>query len=135
MFVFLAPPPTPIQPVIMNPCIPSPCGLNSQCRDIAGTPSCSCLATFIGSPPNCRPECTINSECSSNLACINEKCRDPCAGSCGTIAECNVINHIPICTCPDGYTGDPFNSCHLKPPPCKITSILLYYRYLQMIIL
>jgi hypothetical protein len=73
------------------------------------------LATYVGSPPNCRPECTINSECPSNLACIREKCRDPCPGSCGAGARCSVINHTPICSCPDGYTGDPFSYCQLKP--------------------
>lgn len=78
-------------------------------------PSCSCLAEFIGSPPNCRPECTINSECSSNKACIKQKCADPCPGSCGVGAICVVLNHNSICTCPEGFTGDPFTNCYLKP--------------------
>ncbi|XP_052871499.1 neurogenic locus notch homolog protein 1-like, partial [Anopheles cruzii] len=108
-------PHTPI--VVRNPCVPSPCGPRSQCRDINGSPSCSCLANYIGSPPNCRPECSINSECPSNQACMNEKCRDPCPGSCGINARCNVINHTPICTCEEGYTGDPFTSCRPMPPP------------------
>lgn len=112
---FLAPPPIHVEPQIVNPCVPSPCGPNSQCRDVGSAPSCSCLPNFFGSPPNCRPECTINSECSSNLACINQKCVDPCPGSCGIIAECNVFNHIPTCSCPEGYTGDPFSSCIIKP--------------------
>lgn len=117
--IFLAPPPVTVPPININPCIPSPCGPNSQCRDIGGTYSCSCLANYIGMPPNCRPECVINSECSSNLACLREKCRDPCPGSCGAGAQCSVINHIPICICPEGYTGDPFSNCFPKPPPRK----------------
>lgn len=108
--------PQPIAPTITNPCYPSPCGPNSECRNIGDNPSCSCLTGYLGSPPHCRPECTINSECSSNLACIKEKCRDPCSGSCGVLASCAVINHIPICTCPEGYTGDPFRYCEVKPP-------------------
>lgn len=99
-----------------NPCVPSPCGPNSQCRDVGGSPSCSCLSNYKGYPPNCRPECTISAECPSNLACINEKCRDPCPGSCGSNAVCNVLNHIPICTCSEGFTGDPFSRCQFKPP-------------------
>lgn len=99
-----------------DPCNPSPCGANAQCRNINGGPSCSCLATYVGSPPNCRPECTINSECRSNQACIREKCRDPCPGSCGFNARCSVINHTPICVCPEGYIGDPFTSCSPAPP-------------------
>lgn len=114
---FIAPPPVIVEEPIRNPCVPSPCGPNSECRDIGGAPSCSCLPNYIGSPPNCRPECTINSECPSNLACIREKCRDPCPGSCGVGAHCSVINHTPICTCPEGYTGDPFSYCQVKPPP------------------
>lgn len=75
---------------------------------------------YIGSPPNCRPECVINPECTSNLACIREKCTDPCPGSCGFAAKCSVINHTPICVCPEGYTGDPFTSCTPKPPTRKL---------------
>lgn len=118
-FIVTAPPPQQSPPVYVNPCFPSPCGPFSQCRDVGGAPSCSCLPEYIGTPPNCRPECTINAECSSNQACMREKCRDPCPGSCGAGAVCNVINHTPVCTCPEGYTGDPFTNCVPKPP-CKI---------------
>lgn len=102
-----------------DPCNPSPCGSYAQCRDSYGSPSCSCLPNYMGSPPNCRPECTINSECASNKACMNEKCRDPCPGSCGLNAQCEVINHTPICSCQDQYTGDPFTNCYPKPLPRK----------------
>lgn len=117
--VLVAPPPRPAAPVFVDPCVPSPCGPNSQCRDIGGAPSCSCLANYMGVPPNCRPECSINPECPSNRACMREKCRDPCPGSCGAGAQCNVINHTPVCTCPEGYTGDPFTNCFPRPPPRK----------------
>lgn len=106
-----------------NPCLPSPCGPNSECRDIGGSPSCSCIPNYIGSPPNCRPECTISSECPSNLACIREKCLDPCPGSCGVGAQCNVFNHIPTCICLEGLTGDPFTSCNPVPPTRKHLSM------------
>lgn len=115
-YIISVPPPPQITPTPQkDPCIPSPCGPNSECRRIGDSPSCTCLASYIGSPPNCRPECVINSECTSNKACIRGKCRDPCPGSCGSGAVCSVINHTPICTCPDGYTGDPFSYCLLKP--------------------
>jgi hypothetical protein len=114
-------------PVPVNPCQPSPCGPNSQCREVGDSPSCSCLPGFVGSPPNCRPECVSNSECPSNLACINQKCKDPCPGTCGTNAECRVVSHTPMCVCAIGYTGDPFTQCYVKqadpipverPTPC-----------------
>lgn len=94
-----------------NPCIPSPCGPNSQCKVVGSQAACSCLSTFIGRPPNCRPECTINEECPGNLACQNEKCKDPCPGACGSFSTCTVIKHRPVCHCVDGYTGDPFTGC------------------------
>jgi hypothetical protein len=61
--------------------------------------------------PNCKPECVLNSDCSPNLACINAKCRDPCPGICGQNAVCKVNNHNPICSCLQGYQGDPTRSC------------------------
>lgn len=95
----------------LNPCIPSPCGPNSECKIKSNRPVCSCLPNYFGSPPNCRPECIINSECPLTKACINQKCVDPCPGSCGYNAECQVINHVPICHCLNGFTGDPFTGC------------------------
>lgn len=105
-----------IEPVIeerpnLNPCVPSPCGPNSQCRDVEGIAACSCLNNYIGKAPNCRPECTINEECPNNLACQNERCKDPCPGSCGQFATCVVVKHSPVCSCEIGYTGDPFSGC------------------------
>lgn len=95
-----------------TPCQPSPCGPNSQCREINEQAVCSCIPGFIGIPPICRPECTTNQECAGNLACLNQKCLDPCRGSCGRNAKCSVVDHKPICICPSAYTGNPFVSCH-----------------------
>jgi hypothetical protein len=102
-------------PVPVNPCQPSPCGPNSQCKVSGDSPSCSCLPNFQGSPPNCRPECVSNSECANHLACINQKCTDPCPGTCGSNAECRVISHTPNCVCLLNYVGDPFSQCIPKP--------------------
>lgn len=100
-----------------NPCIPSPCGPYAQCEPNAnGSPKCTCLQNYIGSPPNCRPECVSNNDCSKELACINLKCKDPCLGSCGLNARCFVVNHIPNCVCENNYVGDPFSQCQR---PCK----------------
>jgi hypothetical protein len=97
----------------INPCIPSPCGPNSLCQVTNKVPICSCIDTYIGSPPNCRPECTINSDCASDKACINKKCRDPCLGACGLQTECHVYQHAAVCNCREGFTGNPFQSCHV----------------------
>lgn len=94
------------------PCNPSPCGPNSQCREVNDHAVCSCVPNFIGSPPLCRPECTTNSDCNQNEACSNQKCKDPCPGTCGIGAECHVINHRPTCNCLSGLTGNAFVHCH-----------------------
>lgn len=100
-----------IGPLPQNPCSPSPCGPNSQCKEVNGQAVCSCVPGFIGSPPSCRPECVSSSECPLNEACLNQKCINPCLGTCGVAANCQVVNHNPICTCPKRYTGDPFIRC------------------------
>ena len=99
----------------IDPCTWSPCGIYSQCRNINEQAVCSCLPGFIGSPPGCRPECVVSTECSSDKACINKKCANPCPASCGLNTNCRVINHSPICTCKDGFTGDPLTRCFLLP--------------------
>lgn len=105
---------------IENPCLPTPCGPNSKCKVINDTPVCSCLPNYIGRAPNCRPECTVNNECLSNLSCINNKCADPCTGICGYNAVCNVVNHKPSCLCDSGYSGDPYSGCNLTRKLQKI---------------
>lgn len=102
------------EPPVINVCEPSPCGVNSQCREINNFPSCSCLPGFRGTPPNCRPECIGNNECANHLACIDTKCKDPCPSVCGQNAECRVVSHAPNCVCSLGYEGDPFSRCILK---------------------
>lgn len=97
-----------------TPCEPSPCGANSLCRNIADTPICSCQIGYLGAPPSCRPECIVNSECDQHMSCINQKCKDPCPGTCGFNARCQVINHNPICSCPKDYIGNPFEQCSPK---------------------
>lgn len=94
------------------PCNPSLCGINAVCKERAGAGSCSCLSKYHGDPyVECRPECVLNSDCSKNKACVNNKCIDPCPGVCGVNAECRVNNHIPICNCVHGYTGNPSVRC------------------------
>lgn len=98
-----------------NPCVPSPCGPNSICQIKRGRPVCSCIANYIGNPPNCRPECVISQECPQDKACVKEKCINPCAGSCGQNAKCNVVNHTPFCSCLPGFEGDAFVECSRTP--------------------
>jgi len=98
---------------VTRPCSPSPCGPNSICRELNEQAVCTCAPEFLGSPPLCRPECTLSSDCRQNEACANQKCRDPCPGTCGIQARCMVVNHNPVCSCPESYTGDPFIRCDI----------------------
>lgn len=108
-----------------NPCVPSPCGPNSRCLiSPQGYATCSCMPGYSGSPPLCKPECVVSTECPLTLTCINQKCVDPCHGTCGVGANCYVINHNPICQCPPGHVGDPFSMCILPPG----TFLLLLFR-------
>lgn len=106
----------------LSPCLPSPCGSNAICKERNGVGSCQCLPDYFGDPyEGCRPECVLSSDCSSNTACIQSKCQDPCPGVCGTNGDCQVVNHLPSCTCKIGYTGDPYRYCNIPPIPRKKT--------------
>lgn len=100
---------------IGDPCQPSPCGPNSQCLNVNGKASCSCLSNYQGTPPDCRPECIVSTECSMNRACVNQKCVDPCPGVCGINAKCDALSHSPFCSCGPGQNGDPFVKCFDMP--------------------
>lgn len=107
---------SPVEDERPAPCTPSPCGANAVCRVSGNAGTCSCLPDYIGNPyEGCRPECVVNSDCPVNLACVRSKCRDPCPGACGQNAVCNAVNHVPMCSCIQGYSGDPFRYCSLSP--------------------
>lgn len=108
------------------PCQPSPCGQYSQCRVVNDHAVCSCIANYIGAPPYCKPECVVSSECSQDKTCINQKCKDPCPGTCGINARCQVVNHNPICSCNNGFTGDPFVRCIQE----ESKHVVLFYFYI-----
>ena len=122
MFPYVA-----VEPVVADPCDPNPCGPNSNPPRARGTRcDCSCQPTMIGSPPNCRPECQVNSDCRSSQACIGNRCIDPCPGLCGDNAACRVTNHVPICVCQPGYFGDPFVQCRLITSESTWSRVWIY---------
>lgn len=107
-------------------CQPSPCGPYSNCRVIDNHAVCSCQPNYIGSPPSCRPECVVSTDCSPNAACIDQRCKDPCLGTCGLNTDCRVINHNPVCICTLGYNGDPFFGCVKEGTFKKSRDILIF---------
>lgn len=58
----------------------------------------------------------VPEDCPSHKTCTHNHCVDPCAGTCGINANCEVRNHIPTCSCSPGHTGDPFTSCYIADP-------------------
>jgi len=112
-------------PEVIDPCRPSPCGINALCQNRNNAASCTCLPELFGDPYiECKPECSTNPECPDNKACLRNKCGDPCPGVCGSFASCRTQRHQPTCTCDPGYTGDPFRFCS-RITTCKS---LFYYR-------
>jgi len=136
--ILIAPVPNPVveeatlSPLPPNPCNPPPCGPNSQCQVVSGQAQCSCLTNMIGSAPNCRPECTVSTDCPSNHACINQKCVDPCPGSCALNTNCRVVNHSPVCGCIEGYTGDAFSSCR---PIAAVGKSMIQYGNIALLLM
>lgn len=69
----------------------------------------------------------INSECPLDKSCLQQKCSDPCIGTCGFNSRCKVINHNPVCSCPSGYVGDPFSRCILEISEISIPEYNTFY--------
>ncbi|XP_031638054.1 adhesive plaque matrix protein 2-like [Contarinia nasturtii] len=90
-------------------CHPSPCAQNAQCNNGV----CSCLPGMQGDPYTlCKHECYLNSDCLRDNACIRNKCVNPCESTrCAENANCYVYNHLPVCVCPSGTEGNPYQHC------------------------
>ena len=118
-----------------RPCESHPCGINAQCADKNGVADCSCPDNYVGNPNvGCRPECVLNSDCGQEKSCAQNRCVDPCASSCASNSECRVVNHNPICSCIQGYSGDPYSSCSPIPAICKLilTSMIFQFQYKKL---
>ena len=79
-------------------------------------------------PPDVIVGCRTDRDCPDFTACENRKCINPCAqrDPCARNAYCKVIMHQPVCTCPDGYIGDPRTNCELRKYPNN-TFPLVYF--------
>lgn len=118
-----------IEPEIVDPCNPSPCGINAECNVRNNAGSCTCLPEYFGDPyVECRPECVLNTDCPKTQACLNNKCKDPCIGICGLNAECYVSNHSPMCSCITGFVGNPSVACNEIPKSMSSLPMFSNYR-------
>lgn len=105
-----------------DPCgVLKPCASSAKCSVLNSVPVrtmiCECPELWVpDTNGECRqliiqtpPGCASDSECPDNEACINRQCRNPC--NCGTHATCLVQNHRAVCSCEDGYHGNPNVAC------------------------
>jgi hypothetical protein len=94
-----------------DPCIKlkSTCKGNKKCEVRLHKPVCVCKSGFILNELGeltCAPdnaECTQDSQCASNMACIKGECRNPCnipnSLTCPDGKICEVLDHKQICIC------------------------------------
>ncbi|VEN60882.1 unnamed protein product, partial [Callosobruchus maculatus] len=111
----------------INPCVyDNPCSPRAECQVQNHLAMCRCPVGYIGNPyvdckPEPQPECREDSECPARLACLNNKCQDPCAilEPCQRPAECQVIGSVPVrtmvCICPPGYISSGSGTCTPEP--------------------
>ena len=92
-------------------------------------------AFLVGLPtePTLDVGCESNADCPDYTACENRQCINPCAirDPCAPSAICKVVRHEPVCTCPDGYIGNPQTSCELRKYPLIKTIIQKPYSFLN----
>ncbi|KPJ11537.1 hypothetical protein RR48_08279 [Papilio machaon] len=102
-------------------CGPHTCGVGAHCTHGSVRPVCACLPGHSGDPlSQCiKIECVSNDECRGHQSCVNQHCVNPCEGACGVNANCDVRQHVPVCSCPAGYTGNPFTACRVADPGCR----------------
>uniref|UniRef100_A0A182M1U8 EGF-like domain-containing protein n=1 Tax=Anopheles culicifacies TaxID=139723 RepID=A0A182M1U8_9DIPT len=99
-----------------NPCAEeNVCGENALCTLVGERATCECPSTTRGDPKvACRKlECTTADECTADRTCIGYRCIDPCSlkSACGSSANCVTKNHLAICSCQPGTTGNPLLGC------------------------
>jgi len=70
--------------------------------------------------PELFPEdCLLHEDCETNEYCTpppENKCVDACTlDVCGSSALCLTRIHRPLCVCPDGFEGNPYDKCEKTP--------------------
>ena len=75
------------------------------------------FSLLVGSPlvPGVAVGCDADDDCPDYTSCRNRRCINPCAVDkpCAPTANCRVVNHNSVCTCPNGYIGTPQTKCTL----------------------
>lgn len=104
---------------------PCNCAPGAQCRVDNHIATCKCLPGYVGdaytrcTPVQAEPtpQCTVDADCPSKLACFNNVCKNPCIETrpCGPHAICSVVDSLPlrtmVCTCEPGFVGNADIGC------------------------
>lgn len=106
----------------VNPCLVNdPCGINAECYTYQRRAECRCISGYRGDPfTACHViGCRSNGDCPSDKQCTNAQCVNPCLydNPCSPRAECQASNHLAVCKCPIGFTGNPYIDCVREPQP------------------
>ena len=58
-----------------------------------------------------KPQCSYDNDCNDNELCHEGNCQGACRGDngCGVNTACDERNHRPVCSCLDGFRGDPYD--------------------------
>lgn len=97
---------------------------------------CSCGKFSNDFAPLAKVGCESDSECPSQLACINAQCKNPCEEGrpCGINAECRVLDTLPVrtmlCECLPGYRGNAAVQCDLRKKPKK--NLLFFFKKINL---
>jgi len=97
----------PVKAICVDPCADHNCGDNKRCEVRRHRHNCICKFGFILNSAGefiCAGdniECRRHEDCSSELACTDNKCKNPCEGGqlCPADKTCVMMNHQPICLC------------------------------------
>lgn len=62
-------------------------------------------------------ECLVHEDCEGGFYCeLDKTCTDACSlDVCGEGSLCTAKLHRPVCSCPDGYEGNPYDKCIKSP--------------------
>lgn len=100
-------------------CSPNPCHPTAVCEGSPAGHVCKCPPGNVGDPyaNGCRPKGNCprgDSDCPPQSICQNNRCVNPCDGHCGPNALCQLVDRIPVCSCPPKFragNGGSDNGC------------------------
>lgn len=103
-------------------CDKNSCGKGAYCVGTNHAIKCSCNERTYGDPyVECRQqsptECSVDADCPSKLACINDRCTNPCTQQnvCSKEQTCSVLDSLPlrilVCKCPPETVSDERGNC------------------------